>query len=56
LCDKTNQTVGVRGALFGYFLGKQKVTKEKMKQQNSISYSKHMLEAFKRKPICGLCD
>ena len=26
LCDKTNQTVGVRGALFGYFLGKQKVT------------------------------
>ena len=27
LCDKTNQTVGVRGALFGYFLGKQKVTK-----------------------------
>jgi len=56
LCDKTNQTVGVRGPLFGYFLGKQKVTKEKMKQQNSISYSKHMLEAFKRKPICGLCD
>ena len=28
LCDKTNQTVGVRGALFGYFLGKQKVTKK----------------------------
>jgi len=27
LCEKTNQTVGVRGALFGYFLGKQKVTK-----------------------------
>ncbi|MFM8949706.1 MAG: hypothetical protein ACKOKB_02885, partial [Bacteroidota bacterium] len=22
MCDKTNQTVGVRGALFGYFLGK----------------------------------
>ncbi|MFM7177650.1 MAG: hypothetical protein ACKO0X_09540, partial [Bacteroidota bacterium] len=27
MCDKTNQTVGVRGALFGYFLGKQKVTR-----------------------------
>ena len=27
LCDKTNQRVGVRGAFFGYFLGKQKVTR-----------------------------
>jgi hypothetical protein len=27
MCDKTNQTVGVRGAFFGYFLGKQKVTR-----------------------------
>ena len=27
LCDKDEQVVGFRGALFGYFLGKQKVTK-----------------------------
>ena len=27
LCDKGEQVVGFRGALFGYFLGKQKVTK-----------------------------
>ncbi|MFN9597026.1 MAG: hypothetical protein ACK560_09565, partial [Bacteroidota bacterium] len=28
-CDKDEQAVGFRGALFGYFLGKQKVTKNK---------------------------
>jgi hypothetical protein len=28
LCDKTNQTVSVRDALWGYFWGKQKVTKK----------------------------
>jgi hypothetical protein len=27
ICDKTNQTVGLLGALSGYFLGKQKVTR-----------------------------
>jgi hypothetical protein len=26
-CDKDEQAIGFRGALFGYFLGKQKVTK-----------------------------
>ena len=35
LCDETNQTVGVRGALFGYFLGKQKVTKSRRHQLKS---------------------
>ncbi|MFM2190676.1 MAG: hypothetical protein RL491_1062, partial [Bacteroidota bacterium] len=30
LCDKDEQVVGFRGALFGYFLGKQKVTKTKI--------------------------
>ena len=29
LCDKDEQVVGFRGALFGYFLGMQKVTKTK---------------------------
>jgi hypothetical protein len=27
-CAKIKQAVGVRGALLGYFLGKQKVTKK----------------------------
>jgi hypothetical protein len=29
-CDKAKLPVGARGAFFGYFLGKQKVTKEKI--------------------------
>jgi len=34
LCDKDEQVVGFRGALFGYFLGKQKVTKKKQTLKN----------------------
>ena len=38
LCDKTNQTVGVRGAFFGYFLGKQKVTRSQRQKVKAFIF------------------
>jgi hypothetical protein len=35
-CDKAKQVVGFRGALLGYFLGKQKVTKNKTLERRFI--------------------
>jgi len=38
MCDKTNQTVGVRGAFFGYFLGKQKVTRSQRQKVEAFIF------------------